>query len=84
MDIRKIKLTKNEKRIERDLERGLYKPVSKAEHKKIAKALANRRKDIVLNIRVNSFDIKAIKRKAKRIGIPYQTFISEAIHRLAA
>ena len=84
MNINKIRLTKAEQRIERDLELGKYKPVSKRKEQKIIRALMATRKDAVLNIRVNSFDIQAIKIKAKRLGVPYQTFISEAIHRLAA
>jgi predicted DNA binding CopG/RHH family protein len=45
--------------------------------------LAARKKDAVLNIRVNREDLKNIKRKAKKYGIRYQTLISEWIHRIA-
>lgn len=84
MDIRKTKLTRSEKIIERNLERGLYKPVSRAQFKKITEAITNWRRDAVLNIRVNSRDLKLIKKKAKKLGIPYQTYISEFLHHLAA
>ena len=69
--------------IEDALLSGEYVKVDKAEFDRIAKAIASRRKDAVLNIRVNSEDLKNVKKKAKKLGIPYQTFISEIIHRLA-
>ena len=80
----KFKLTKEEKAIEKALIRGEYKPVSPAENERIARAIQKRRKDAVLNIRVNSEDIRNIKLKAARLGVPYQTFISELLHRFAA
>ena len=55
----------------------------KEEYDDIAKALAGRRKDTVLNIRVNSQDLKNIKKKAQKMGVRYQTFISEILHRVA-
>ena len=42
------------------------------------------KKDAVLNIRINSRDLDSIKQKAKQMGIPYQTFVSELIHQYAA
>jgi predicted DNA binding CopG/RHH family protein len=62
---------------------GKYIPVSKKEFKRISKALAARRKDAVLNIRVNSEDLRQIKRKADRLGVKYQSFLSEFIHQIA-
>ena len=82
--MKRFKLTKEEKAIERDIGRGVYKPVPKAEFDAIVDALQRWRKDAVLNLRVNSEDLKSIKKKAKKKGIPYQTFISEFLHRLAA
>jgi len=79
-----MKLTKEEREIERALIRGEYRPAGKAEIDEIARALSGRKKDAVLNIRVNGEDLKNIKRKAKRLGVAYQTFISEIIHRFAA
>lgn len=82
--MKKIKLSPSEKAIEQALLRGEYRPVKQAEFDRIAKAIARRKKDAVLNIRVNSQDLKNIKKKAKRMGIPYQTFVSELIHQYAA
>ncbi len=58
-------------------------PVSREEYNQIAQAVTARRKDAVLNVRVNSNDLKSIKQKAHRLGIKYQTFVSEILHRVA-
>jgi len=81
--MRAIKLTRQEKVIEDALLRGEYVPVSKTEFNVIAAALAKRKKDAVLNIRVNSQDLQNIKEKAHKLGLKYQTFIAEIIHRAA-
>ena len=81
--MRKMKLTKQEKAIEKALLDGNYSDVSKSEFESIAEALASRKKDAVLNVRVNSNDLNTLKKKAKKFGIKYQTFISELIHRAA-
>lgn len=79
--MRKIKLTREEKAIEDGLEN--YVDVGKEEFNQMAKIIASRKKDAVLNIRVNSFDLDSLKRKARQLGIKYQTFISEILHRVA-
>jgi predicted DNA binding CopG/RHH family protein len=82
--MKKIRLTKEEKAIENAILRGEYKPVPKAEFEQIAEAIARRKKDAVISIRVNSRDLESIKKKAKRLGVPYQTVVSELIHHYAA
>ena len=77
-------LTRTERAIERALLKGEYRPASRAEFNRIAQAIARRKKDAVLNIRVNSRDLESLKQKARRMGIPYQTFVSELIHHYAA
>ncbi len=81
--MRRIKLTRQEKATEDALLRGEYVSVSKEKFKEIANALEARKKDAVLNIRVNSYDLEHIKQKARKIGIKYQTFISEILHKVA-
>ena len=81
--MRKVTLSRQEKEVEQALLKGEYLDVDKAEFENIARAIAARRKDAVLNIRVNSMDLRNIKQKAKKLGIRYQTFISEFLHRLA-
>ena len=81
--MRQVKLNREERTIEHALLRGDYVNVGKSEFEAIAQAITHRRKDAVLNIRVNSQDLKAIKQKASRHGVKYQTFISELLHRVA-
>ena len=77
-------LTRTERAIERALLKGEYRPASRAEFNRIAQAIARRKKDAVLNIRVNRRDLESLKQKARRMGIPYQAFVSELIHHYAA
>ena len=81
--MRRMKLTREERAIDDALFSGKYVSVSKKEFDEIAQMLARRRKDAVLNIRVNSEDLKSIKQKARRHGVKYQTFIAELLHRVA-
>jgi len=81
--MRRINFTRQEKAIENSLLKGEYSNVSKRDFMGIAESIAARRKDAVLNIRVNSGDLASIKQKANRFGVKYQTLISELIHRIA-
>jgi len=63
--------------------RGEFTPVTPEKFREIAEAIQRRKKDAVLNIRINREDLEQIKRKAKRMGIKYQTFISEILHLIA-
>jgi predicted DNA binding CopG/RHH family protein len=81
--MRQIKLTKEEKEIENSLLKGEYIDIDQQEFKEIAAAVTSRRKDAILNIRINSGDLKLLKKKAAHHGIRYQTFISEYLHRIA-
>lgn len=81
---KKMNLSASEKAIERAVSRSEFRSASKEEFEKIAEAVARRKRDAVLNIRVNSQDLARIKEKAKRMGIPYQSFVSELIHQYAA
>ena len=81
--MRKINLTARENAIENSLLKGEYTDVAKDEFEEIATSITARKKDAVLNIRVNSNDIAQIKEKAKRLGVKYQTLIAELIHRVA-
>ena len=78
--MRRTKLTRQEKAIESALLKGEYANVDKAEFQRIAQAIQARRKDSVLNIRVNSQDLRNIKEKARKLGVKYQSFISEVLH----
>ena len=79
--MKKFKLTKEEQWIEDHAEE--FVPVSREKFEMIKQAIERRKKDAVLNIRVNSYDLETIKQKARKIGIKYQTFISEILHKVA-
>ena len=81
--MRKPKLTRQERIIEDDLVKGEYRDVDNIEFSKIVESVAARRKDAVFHIRINSADLNSIKDKAQRLGIKYQTFISEILHKLS-
>ncbi len=81
--MKRLKLTRQERDIENALIRGEYGGVPKAEFEDIARAVVHRRKDAVLNIRVNSQDLESIKQRAQKLGVKYQAFLSELIHRVA-
>ena len=80
---RRMKLTKEEKRIEGAVLRREYKSVPKEEFERIKKALDARKKDAVLNLRINSNDLENLKRKAAKMGVKYRTFIAEILHSVA-
>ena len=81
--MKRMNLTRQERQIEEALVQGEYVNVSKTEFDHIASAIAARKKDAVLNLRINSGDLESLKRKAQRLGVKYQTFISEILHRVA-
>ncbi|MCX5778983.1 MAG: hypothetical protein NTU66_07205 [Elusimicrobia bacterium] len=81
--MRKTTLNAYEKSIEKDLLAGVYVPVKQKELHEISESIAYRKKDAVLNIRVNSHDLESIKSKARKMGIKYQTLISEVLHKVA-
>lgn len=81
--MRETRLTKEEKKIEDKLLKGSYFSVSKSEFEDIAESVASKKRNAMLNIRVNKDDIERIKKIAKKFGVGYQTLISELIHRVA-
>ena len=81
--MKRIKLTEEEKEIEESLIKGELIPIKGKQLEMIKKALKSRKKDITMTIRVNSEDIEKIKRKAKKMGVKYQTYISEVLHQVA-
>ncbi|MFH1411794.1 MAG: antitoxin [Candidatus Omnitrophota bacterium] len=81
--MKKIKLTQEEKKIEAALVNSEYIPVTGKALMDVAEAIAARKKDATLTLRVNKHDVDKIRRMAKKKGIPYQTYISEVIHKVA-
>ena len=81
--MKKNYLSAEEKEIMESIERDEFIPVTGVELKEVAEAIAARKKDMTLTIRVNHNDINRIKKMAQKRGIPYQSYISEVIHRVA-
>ena len=79
----RIRLTKEEQKIEDELIKGAYFDTSNSDFQDIAELLAARKRNAILNIRVNKDDVKTIKKFAKKFGIGYQSLISELIHKAA-
>jgi predicted DNA binding CopG/RHH family protein len=80
----KIKLTAEEQAIEDSFERGEYQWVTGKELEEILESLAaHRKKNRMMTIRVNSYDIERIRKVAESKGVPYQSFISEILHNAA-
>jgi len=79
--MRKFKLTKEEQWIEDHLEE--FAPAGREKFEMIKQAIERKKRDAVLNIRVNSFDLAQLKQKAQKLGIKYQSFISEILHKVA-
>lgn len=81
--MKKNYISEEEKEIMESIEKDEFVPVTGLELKEVAEAIAVRKKDMTLTIRVNHKDINRIKKMAQKRGIPYQSYISEVIHRVA-
>ncbi len=81
--MKRVKLTRQEREIEEALIKGEYVNVDKLDLAQVAQAVAHRKRDAVLNLRVNRDDLEVIKQKARKLGVRYQPFLSELIHRVA-
>ncbi|MGA3292273.1 MAG: CopG family antitoxin [Candidatus Microgenomates bacterium] len=80
-------LTKDERTILKDFEKGTFVSVSdfkkaKKLYEKIAKNTLNKTKNI--NIRLSERVIARLRAKAAEEGIPYQTLASSVLHKYAS
>lgn len=78
-----MKLTKYERQLEQELLRGEWVPASKTEFNRISRMLARHKKNVVVGIKIRQGDLDALKARAKRDGVKYQTFIAKALCRVA-
>ncbi|MBI1768878.1 MAG: hypothetical protein HYR67_10945 [Bacteroidetes bacterium] len=77
-----MKLTKDEKEIQKGIARGDYKPVSKSESERLEKIFKHAARKVTrINIRLTDEDIAKLKSRADREGIPYQTLIGGVLHK---
>ena len=81
--MRKTRLSKEEQGVEDELLKGSYFDISKNEFEDVAESIASRKRNAILNIRVNKDDIETLKRFARKFGVGYQTLIAELIHKAA-
>lgn len=75
----KFELTEEEKQIESELDQ--YKPVSADKKKKIEKIIDQTKKNKAISLRINNYDLEKIKEKAEKEGVPYQTLITNILHK---
>ncbi len=81
--MKKEYLDKEEKENMAAIDGDEFITVTGAQLKRVADAIAARKRDMTLTIRVNRNDINRIKKMAQKHRIPYQSYISEVIHRIA-
>jgi predicted DNA binding CopG/RHH family protein len=80
---KKIILDAYEKEILAAYENGMLKPAeSQTDFQKIARDTMKKNRKI--NIRISENDLSALKRKAAREGLPYQTLIGSVLHKYAS
>jgi len=75
----KFELTEEEKQIESEIEQ--YKSVSAEKKKKIEKIIDQTKKNKAISLRINNYDLEKIKEKAEKEGVPYQTLITNILHK---
>lgn len=80
-----LNLDEEEVQLLQDFERGEFGSITnfKEEKRKLEEAAADfLQKDKRINIRISSRDLEALKKKASKEGMPYQTLISSTLHKL--
>ena len=75
----KFELTEEEKQIENEMDQ--YKSVSEEKKEKIEKIIDQSKKNKAISLRINNYDLEKIKEKAEREGVPYQTLITNILHK---
>lgn len=77
-----VKLTREEKEIERSLMRDEWEPAPKSEVRRLQKVVREAlKKDKRINIRLSSQDLAGMRERALQEGIPYQTLVASVIHK---
>jgi predicted DNA binding CopG/RHH family protein len=77
--MKNISLDAEEQEIENEFEN--YKPVSKETKKRIDRIIKGSRKSRPISLRINESDLKKLKEKADKSGLPYQTMINVVLHK---
>ena len=82
-DTEKVKLTKHEMKVQVMLDLEQMATPSRERQialKSAAKATLKELKSARTNIRIDGTDMDALRKLAKKAGIPYQTFIAHILH----
>jgi predicted DNA binding CopG/RHH family protein len=79
----KMKISKEEKEIREAFKKGNVEYLPKSENKKYQEWAKAQAKDKLISLRINSFDLEALKKRAAKKGKKYQTFIGEILHKEA-
>jgi len=76
-------LSKEEKDVLKDFEKGEFKSVLTPQRKEILQMTAEAayKKNKRINIRISSHDLESLQRRALEEGIPYQTLVSSILHK---
>lgn len=77
--MKKKKHDKEEKKLKEQIQE--YVPASGEKRKKVEGILEKSRKTRNINIRISEYDLEKLREKAAREGIPYQTLVSQVIHK---
>ena len=77
--MKSIKLTTEEKAIEKDIDK--LRPVSVEKRKRIEKIISQAKKNKSISLRISNYDLDKIKEKAYNEGMPYQTLINSILHK---
>lgn len=57
------------------------KPISKEKRNKIKGLIDSAKKNKAISLRITNYDLKKLKEKAGKEGIPYQTLINSSLHK---
>ncbi|NNJ84525.1 MAG: antitoxin [Gammaproteobacteria bacterium] len=82
-----MRFDREELQILRDFERGEFQRIEDFEAEKRELEASARdafREDSEINIRISSYDIEQLEIQAAHEGIPIQTYISGALHKLVS
>ena len=77
--MKKTKLTKEEQEIEDSAEQ--FRPASAETRQKVERIIERSKKNRAISLRMSSFDLDRIKKKAAQQGMPYQTLINVILHK---
>ncbi len=76
-----FELDPEEQRIEDEADQ--YRPITGKERERLDRKLQGDQETTMVSIRLSGADLSAIREKAERQGVPYQTLIKSILHQYA-